>query len=75
MVPPQVPTLSGKPLTIAFAEVSAGKAAFVRIAPGDAAADAPANAAADAPGDAASAMSGEVGVFPGAEHGGDEPEG
>lgn len=67
MVPPQVPTLSGKPLTIAFAEVSAGKAAFVRIAPGD--------AGVDAPGDTASAMSGEVGVFAGAERGGDEREG
>ena len=75
MVPPQVPTLSGKPLTIAFAEVSAGKAAFVRIAPGDAGVDAPGDTGVDAPGDTASAMSGEVGVFAGAERGGDEREG
>jgi DNA-directed RNA polymerase omega subunit len=32
--PPQVPSLSAKPLTIAFGEIAAGKATFVRKEPG-----------------------------------------
>jgi DNA-directed RNA polymerase subunit omega len=35
VVPPQVTSVSGKPLTIAFEEVSGGKAAFRRIEPGE----------------------------------------
>jgi DNA-directed RNA polymerase subunit omega len=33
VVPPQVATASGKPLSIAFEEVAAGKAAYTRINP------------------------------------------
>ncbi len=33
VVPPQVATASGKPLSIAFEEVAAGKAAYTRIDP------------------------------------------
>ena len=39
VVPPQVSSVSGKPLTIAFEEVAAGKAVFRRIEPGEAALD------------------------------------
>src|SRR5580698_9620422 len=35
VVPPQVTSVSGKPLTIAFEEVAAGKAAYHRIVPGE----------------------------------------
>jgi DNA-directed RNA polymerase subunit omega len=35
VVPPQVASVSGKPLTIAFEEVAAGKATFHRIEPGE----------------------------------------
>ena len=35
VVPPQVASVSGKPLTIAFEEISAGKATFHRPEPGE----------------------------------------
>jgi DNA-directed RNA polymerase subunit omega len=35
VVPPQVTSVSGKPLTIAFEEISAGKATFHRLEPGE----------------------------------------
>jgi DNA-directed RNA polymerase subunit omega len=35
VVPPQVPSVSGKPLTIAFEEVAAGKATYHRLEPGE----------------------------------------
>jgi DNA-directed RNA polymerase subunit omega len=35
VVPPQVTSVSGKPLTIAFEEISAGKASFHRLEPGE----------------------------------------
>jgi DNA-directed RNA polymerase subunit omega len=35
VVPPQVTSVSGKPLTIAFEEISAGKATFHRPEPGE----------------------------------------
>jgi DNA-directed RNA polymerase subunit omega len=35
VVPPQVTSVSGKPLTIAFEEIAAGKAAFHRPEPGE----------------------------------------
>ena len=35
VVPPQVASVSGRPLTIAFQEVAAGKAEFRRPAPGE----------------------------------------
>jgi DNA-directed RNA polymerase subunit omega len=35
VVPPQVTSVSGKPLTIAFEEIAAGKATFHRIEPGE----------------------------------------
>ncbi len=34
VVPPQVTSVSGKPLSIAFEEIAAGKATYVRIEPG-----------------------------------------
>jgi DNA-directed RNA polymerase subunit omega len=48
VVPPQVATASGKPLSIAFEEISAGKAIFVRPDPEELAAEAAAAAAAEA---------------------------
>jgi DNA-directed RNA polymerase subunit omega len=61
VVPPQVASVSGKPLTIAFEEVSGGKAAFHRPEPGEgevtvdeaAAEDAVAEGVADGPSAAA----------------------
>ncbi|MDA8268909.1 MAG: DNA-directed RNA polymerase subunit omega [Actinomycetota bacterium] len=38
VAPPQVTSVSGKPLTIAFEEIAAGKAVLCRIEPGEAAA-------------------------------------
>ena len=35
VVPPQVTSVSGKPLTIAFEEVAAGKATYHRLEPGE----------------------------------------
>ena len=35
VVPPQVTSVSGKPLTIAFEEISAGKATYHRLEPGE----------------------------------------
>ena len=35
VVPPQVTSVSGKPLTIAFEEISAGKASYHRLEPGE----------------------------------------
>jgi DNA-directed RNA polymerase subunit omega len=35
VVPPQVTSVSGKPLTIAFEEIAAGKATFHRLQPGE----------------------------------------
>jgi hypothetical protein len=35
VVPPQVTSVSGKPLTIAFEEISASKATYHRIEPGE----------------------------------------
>ncbi len=35
VVPPQVTSISGKPLTIAFEEIAAGKATYHRIEPGE----------------------------------------
>jgi DNA-directed RNA polymerase subunit omega len=49
VVPPQVTSVSGKPLTIAFEEVSGGKAAFHRPEPGEEEAAAEAMAEAEAP--------------------------
>ncbi|HET9729278.1 MAG TPA: DNA-directed RNA polymerase subunit omega [Acidimicrobiia bacterium] len=51
IVPPQVTSVSRKPLSIALEEVSAGKIVFERVEPGDD--EAPAEAAPDAesPGD------------------------
>jgi DNA-directed RNA polymerase subunit omega len=40
VVPPQVATASGKPLSIAFEEVAAGKAAYIRINPDEVEAEA-----------------------------------
>ena len=48
VVPPQVATASGKPLSIAFEEVAAGKAVFVRPDPEELAAEAEAAEAAEA---------------------------
>jgi DNA-directed RNA polymerase subunit omega len=35
VVPPQVTSVSGKPLTIAFEEIAGGKATYHRLAPGE----------------------------------------
>ena len=35
VVPPQVTSVSGKPLTIAFEEIAAGKATYHRLEPGE----------------------------------------
>ncbi|MBV8463620.1 MAG: DNA-directed RNA polymerase subunit omega [Acidimicrobiales bacterium] len=48
VVPPQVATASGKPLSIAFEEVAGGKAIFVRPDPEELAAEAEAAQAAEA---------------------------
>jgi DNA-directed RNA polymerase subunit omega len=40
VVPPQVASVSGKPLSIAFEEIAAGKATYVRIDPDELAAEA-----------------------------------
>ncbi len=40
VAPPQVTSVSGKPLTIAFEEIAAGKAVLRRIEPGEATAEA-----------------------------------
>ncbi len=37
VAPPQVTSVSGKPLTIAFEEIAAGKAVYRRVEPGEAA--------------------------------------
>jgi DNA-directed RNA polymerase subunit omega len=41
VVPPQVTSVSGKPLTIAFEEVAAGKATYHRIDPNEVSEDGP----------------------------------
>ncbi len=47
IVPPQVTSTSGKPLSIAFEEIAAGKCAFVRVDPEEEAAELAALAAAE----------------------------
>ena len=64
VVPPQVTSVSGKPLTIAFEEISAGKATFHRIDP-DEEAEAEALAALAADGVVAPAEVAEVDILGG----------
>jgi DNA-directed RNA polymerase subunit omega len=73
VVPPQVTSLSGKPLTIAFEEVAAGKATYHRIDPieegeeGAEGAEGADDAAATAGGPELTALAGELTADPGAE--------
>src|ERR1700688_4399797 len=63
VVPPQVTSVSGKPLTIAFEEVAAGKATYHRIDPGEEVeegADGPEGAEVAAPGPELTALTGEL---------------
>lgn len=51
VVPPQVTSVSGKPLTIAFEEIAAGKATYHRVEPGEEGAEAGEVAGLDEAGD------------------------
>jgi len=77
VVPPQVTSVSGKPLTIAFEEVAAGKATYHRIDPLEEGEEGVEGAVVEESAAAApelTALLGEVGAVVTAEGGTDEPE-
>ncbi len=79
VVPPQVTSVSGKPLTIAFEEVAAGKATYHRIDPAEVdeeGAEGADDGAGTAGGPELTALVGELAADPGAETDavGDQPE-
>ncbi len=65
VVPPQVATPSGKPLSIAFEEIAAGKVVFVRPDPEELAAEAAAAEAAEAEAAGLAALDGPPAPTPG----------